>query len=102
MKGRKHKAHGGESMSGVREYEQDLASKPMRYTANSKVEGEAEARKHGGKAKKHVGKAMGHASKMHAGRKARKAGGRAGSDNSPLSSAHSGTPAKGRHSVDID
>ena len=69
---------------------------PDRMAAYAK---EAEARKRGGKA---VGKVAGMAAKMHMGRKPRKAGGRVGADSSPLSSAHSGTPAKGRHAVDID
>jgi hypothetical protein len=43
-----------------------------------------------------MGKIHGAAAKMHAGRKARKAGGKVGSNMSPLSSAHAGTPAKGR------
>jgi hypothetical protein len=43
-----------------------------------------------------MGKIHGAAAKMHAGRKARKSGGRAGSNMNPLSSAHAGTPAKGR------
>lgn len=100
MKGRK-KAAGGEAMVGRKSYEEDLKDKPMRYN-NSKVEGEAEERKRGGRAKKHVGKAHGHAGKHHAGRAARKSGGRTGSNMNPLSSAHAGTAAKGRHTVDID
>ena len=38
----------------------------------------------------------------HAGRKPRKSGGRAGSDQSPLTSAHKGTPPKGHKDLDID
>jgi len=95
MKGRKHKASGGESMSGVREYDQDLKDRPARYN-NSKVENEAEERKRGGSAKKHVGKLHGAAAKAHAGRAARKSGGRAGADSNPFSSARRGTAAKGR------
>jgi hypothetical protein len=105
MKGRKGKASGGEMdspKSGTREYEQDLKSKNMRYTYQSKVNDEAEERKRGGRAKKkHVGKVDGK-SESHAGRKARKSGGRAGSDKSPLSSAHAGTSPKGHKTVDID
>lgn len=89
MKGRKHKASGGEALSGRASWKEDLADKPMRYN-NSKVENEAEARKHGGKAD-------GKAGKKHAGRAARKSGGRTGSNMNPLSSAAAGTPAKGRH-----
>ena len=103
--GRKHKAHGGEMDSpkeGTKEYEQDLKSKNMRYTYQSKVDDEAEERKSGGRAKKkHVGKVHGH-SKHHAGRKARNTGGRTSSDKSPLSSAHAGTPPKGHKTLDID
>ena len=40
-----------------------------------------------------MGKVAGMAAKAHMGRKPRKAGGRVGADSSPLSSAHSGTPA---------
>lgn len=96
MKGRKNKANGGESMSGVRAYDEDLKTKPMRYTANSNVADEAAERKRGGKVKKGVGKAEGAAGKAHAGRAARKSGGRAGSNMNPLSSAAAGTPARGR------
>ena len=83
---------------GVAEYKQDLESKPEMRVNASKIKSEAEERKRGGKAVKMHGK---HA-KHHAGRKPRKSGGRAGSNMNPLSSAHSGTPAKGRHAVDID
>ena len=92
MKGRKHKATGG-----VNEAAEDLGSKNMRYTYQSKVNDEAEERKHGGRAKKkHVGKMHGEAAKHHAGRKPRKSGGRATSDANPFTSARHGTPAKGR------
>jgi hypothetical protein len=105
MKGRKGKANGGEMDSpkeGTKEYEQDLKSKNMRYTYQSKVNDEAEERRSGGRAKKkHVGKVHGD-SKHHAGRKARYTGGRAGSDKSPLSSAHAGTSPKGHKTKDID
>jgi len=99
MKGRKHKAGGGEA--GVREYDQDLASKPERRVNASKIEGAAEERKRGGRTKKMVA-VPGEMGSAHAGRKPRKSGGRAGSDSSPFSSARAGTPAKGRHAVDID
>ena len=105
MKGRKHKANGGEMDSpkeGTKESEQDLKSKNMRYTYQSKVNDEAEERRSGGRAKKkHVGKVHGD-SKHHAGRKARNTGGRAGSDRSPLSSAHAGMSPKGHKTKDID
>lgn len=94
---------------GVAEYKQDLAMNPKRRTADAdEIYGEAEqhtGRKHGGHAKshkKHVGKLHGAAAMHHAGRKPRKSGGRAGSNMNPLSSAHAGTQAKGRHAVDID
>jgi hypothetical protein len=95
MKGRKGRATGGDATVGTKEWEQDLGKKNQRYTYESKVNDEAEERKHGGKAE-------GHAAKKHAGRKPRKSGGRTGSNMNPLSSAHRGTPAKGRSTVDID
>ena len=105
MKGRKGKANGGEMdspKSGTKEYEQDLKTKNMRYTYQSKVNDEAEERKLGGRAKKkNVGMVQGK-SANHAGRKARQTGGRAGSDKSPLSSAHAGTSPKGHKTLDID
>jgi hypothetical protein len=103
MKGRKGRAAGGESpAAGVREYEQDLAEKPERRVNAPKIMGAAEERKRGGKVKKHAGKIAGAAAMAHAGRKPRKSGGKVGSNMSPLSTAHAGTPAKGRHAVDID
>jgi hypothetical protein len=51
-------------------------------------------RKRGGKTVKMQGKM----SKLNAGRMPRKSGGRTGSNMNPLSSAHSGTPARGRGS----
>jgi hypothetical protein len=83
---------------GVAEYKEDLKSKPEMRVNATKIKGEAEERKRGGKAVKMHG-AKG---KHHAGRMPRKSGGRAGSNMNPLSSAHSGTPAKGRHTVSID
>jgi hypothetical protein len=96
------RASGGETETGDRVYEQDEKKKNMRYTYESNVNDEAEERKNGGRAKKHVGKTQGMSAKHNAGRKARKSGGRAGSNMNPLSSAHAGTQAKGRHTVDID
>jgi hypothetical protein len=85
MKGRKSRATGG-----VNQSEDDLKSKPMRYTAKSNVNDEAEERKSGGKV-------PGKMAKAHAGRAPRKSGGRAGGSNSnPFSSARAGTPAPGR------
>jgi hypothetical protein len=101
MKGHKrhHKAGGGKletPQKGADTYEEDLKDKPERYT-KGKPEDEAEERKHGGRAKRkhggmvhHLGKQHGKKPHQHAGRKPRKAGGRAGSDSHPLSSAHSG------------
>lgn len=82
MKGRKHRATGG-----VNEAAQDLAMKPERRNNASKIFGEAEARKYGGKA-------SGAAARKHAGRKPRKSGGSC--ESSPFSSARSGTAPKGR------
>lgn len=89
MKGRKGRATGGDATVGTKEWEQDLGKKNQRYTYESKVNDEAEERKHGGKADGGMGK-------KHAGRKPRKSGGRAGSNFNPLSSAASGTAPKGR------
>lgn len=91
MKGRKHRATGG-----VNEAAEDLGKKNQRYTYESKVNDEAEERKHGGRTgKKHAGKVHGDM-KHHAGRKPRKSGGRASSDSNPFTSARHGTPPKGR------
>ncbi len=97
MKGRKHREAGG-----VNEAEEDVKTKPMRYTADSKVNEEAEerkaggraARKRGGMAKKMVGKVEGEHEKERADRKPRKSGGSATSN--PFSSARHGTPPAGR------
>lgn len=101
MKGRKHKATGG-----VNEAEEDLKSKPMKYTADSKVNSEAEEKKHGGRAKRKSGgktehKVEGEKSKMHMGRKPRKSGGRTGSDSSPFTSARHGKQPSG-HSTEAE
>lgn len=90
---RKHRETGG-----VAEYKEDLSKTPKARDNAHEVESEAKKRKHGGKTVKMHGKDAKH----HAGRKPRKSGGRAGSNMNPLSSAHSGTPAKGRHAVSID
>ncbi len=109
MKGHKgHKRHGkaeGGKMEsakvGDKTWEQDEKDKPEARTNAAKIDSEAEERKHGGRAKKnkggmvhHLGKVHGKKPHHHAGRKPRKAGGRAGSDSSPLSSAHKGTHPK--------
>lgn len=121
---RKNKARGGESseMHGAREWEQDGSHNPDERNIAPKIFGEAKEKKHGGRAKrkhggminkhheagehmkhaKHVGKVQGHSSAAHAGRTPRKSGGRTGCNMNPLSSAHAGTPAKGRHTVSID
>jgi len=92
---RKHRDAGG-----VAEYAQDIANNPKSYTAEGgdEVTNAAKARKRGGKTVKMQGKM----SKLNAGRMPRKSGGRAGSNMNPLSSAHSGTPAKGRSAKQID
>jgi hypothetical protein len=112
---RKHGHRKHHETGGVAEYKEDLAKNPEMRGKAPKIEHEAEERKHGGRTKrKHGGHTMhpkhhkkhvelhGSHAKHHAGRKPRKSGGRAGSNMNPLSSAHSGTPAKGRHAVDID
>lgn len=121
MKG--HKAHHhrkGRAEGGTAEWEQDLERKtPMRVNA-PEIEKEADERKAGGRAKRkrggmvhhEAGKHMGHAKHVglvhgemgahHAGRKPRKAGGRAGSDQAPFSSAHKGEEPKGHKDMDLD
>jgi hypothetical protein len=111
--------HKGEGLKGVEEFKQDLKGAPMSYTAHDNVGAEAAAKKRGGRTKrkhgghvmhhhsghvKHVGAVHGAAAHHHAGRKPRKAGGRAksGSDASPLSSAHKGTNPRGHKDMDID
>lgn len=99
---------------GVNEAAEDLKQKNQRYTYQSKVNDEAEERKHGGRAKKHRSAhkhgggtkhrmeaaehhehhAHGGHAKHHAGRKPRKSGGRlAGTE---WMAAQKSTPAKGR------
>ena len=84
MKGRKKREEGGRNLAA-----EDVSKKNMSYTYENKVGPAAEERKAGGKVK--GDKAM-----SNAGRKPRKSGGRAGSDQSPFSSALKGTAAKGR------
>ena len=112
MRGRKMsriaRAEGGRSesdTSGDREYEQDLGKKNQRYTYESKVNDEAEERKHGGRARrkrKSGGVVPGMNAVAHAGRKPRKSGGRTGSDKSPFSSARAGTPPTKHKPKSID
>lgn len=71
----------------------DKAPSKVYAGAGSNVVKEAKARKSGGKACDMEG-AKG---AMHAGRKPRKSGGRAGSNMNPLSSAAHGTAPKGRN-----
>lgn len=127
---KKHKAHGGEA--GEKDFgkprddwKEEESSKPMRYN-QSKVEDEAEEKKHGGKAKRHHRKHGGHLKvhkhhehgehmkhakhlgpvhgkmHVHGGRAPRKAGGRTGSNFSPLSSAHSGSPPRDHKTTEVD
>jgi hypothetical protein len=84
MKGRKKREEGGRNLAA-----EDVNKKNMSYTYENKVGPAAEERKAGGKVK--GDKAM-----SHAGRKPRKSGGRAGSDQSPFSYALKGTAPKGR------
>ena len=110
---RKHHAEGGpasgDAHKGDKDYEMDEKSNPQSRDNAHEIDKEAEAKKHGGRAKrkrgghvhhehgkhlahaKHVGHVEGEEGHKHAGRKPRKSGGRAGSDLSPLSSAHKGT-----------
>lgn len=96
MKGRKHKATGGENAA-----DEDLKSKPEKRVNAPKIEDAAEERKSGGRAKRKSGgkaemKAEGEKAKHHAGRKPRKNGGRTGSDGMPFSSARHGKNPSGR------
>lgn len=109
MKARHKKKADGGPTTGTKDWEEDEKTKPMRYTADSKVNSEAEERKHGGRAKhnsggmvKHVGKVHGEKPRMHAGRKPRKAGGRTGSNFNPLSSAHKGSGPIGHADTEVD
>jgi hypothetical protein len=99
------------AMEGDNEAEMDLKMKNEERTNARHIDGEAEAmgeRKRGGRAKrkhggalhmkKDVGKMHGEHATHHAGRKARKSGGRAASsDQSPFTSARHGVSAHGRH-----
>ena len=125
MKGRKHKKGGGEA--GEKDFgkpKSDLRDedsvKPMDYTGKNKVAGEAEERKHGGRAKrkhggivhhekmehmkhaKHIGKVHGEASRPRGDRMPRKSGGRAGCEASPFSAAMKGMEPKGHKSAESD
>lgn len=123
MKGRHKKASGGEADFGKPrdDWKEDLETKPEARTNAKKIDAEAEEKKRGGRAKrKHGGKVhkhhehgehMKHAKHVgpvhgkrdvHAGRAPRKSGGRTGSNFSPLSSAHGGTPPRGHKTTDID
>jgi hypothetical protein len=101
MKGRKGRATGG-----ANEAEEDLKTKPEARTDAKKIDSEAEEMKKGGRAKrKHggklVGKVEGEKHHEHAGRKPRKAGGRAGSDSQPFTSARKGKDAPGRELMKV-
>jgi len=89
MKGRSKRASGGTD-----EAAEDAGKKNMRYTYQSNVNDEAEERKRGGKA---VGKVMGKDGMKHAGRKARKSGGRTGCESSPFTTASRTTNPPGRN-----
>ena len=116
---RKGRAEGGMA-EGTREYEEDLKSKTPDRVNDPEINKEADERKHGGRAKrkrggmvhheagkhlghaKHVGMVHGEMGAHHAGRKPRKAGGRAGSDQAPFSSARKGEEPRGHRDNDID
>jgi hypothetical protein len=96
MKGRSKREAGGRNLAA-----EDAKTKNMEYTKDSNVNREVYERKRGGKA---MGKIDGEKATMHAGRKPRKSGGRAGSNMNPLSSAAKGSPAPGRNvsgSIDL-
>src|SRR5215469_90209 len=90
--GKHHRAEGG--------------GMPMKVSGNPDVFKEAEEKhKHGGKVgkKKHHGMhPEGHGSKHRHDRPRRRAGGRVGSDKSPLSSAHHGGKAGEMHAGEPD
>lgn len=101
MKGRKSGGRMESPASGDKDWLADKpgknrgASSPVSEEAMEKKGGGRTGRKRGG-AMKEVGAIKGGAPSKHAGRMPRKNGGRAGGSNfSPLSSAASGTPAKG-------
>jgi hypothetical protein len=113
----KHEKHEGEAdRPGTDDAEDDLRTKPERRSP-SNINSEAEERKRGGKAemkredkkeeekkkrdhmkRKRGGKAveMHGEHHHHAGRKPRKSGGRAGSEDQPFTSARHGVAATGR------
>lgn len=125
---RHHKYGGGGAFAqetphtGEKEWEGDIKDKVDRRNHAPVIEDEAEKRKAGGRAKrkaggmvKHheAGKHLGHAKHVglvahgaeahhHAGRKPRKAGGRAGSNANPLSSAHNGVLPPHHKDANID
>ena len=117
MKGRKHRETGG-----ANEAEEDVKDKPEERTNAKEIDSEAEEMKKGGRAKrargggttepdgwgeykgkkerrhggKLVGKVEGHEPPHHAGRKPRKSGGKATSDQNPFTSARRGEDGPGR------
>lgn len=105
MKGRQ-----GKSTGGTNDAEEDVKTKPMRYTADSNVNSEAEERKRGGKAakcgggsmRKEGGKVDGKADKARADRKPRQSGGRANATDNPFSSARRGTEPSGHKTEVMD
>lgn len=124
---RKAKASGGEANFGKprADWKEEANSKPKAYAGEgSNVQKEAEEKKRGGSAKRHKrkrgggihehhekGKDLAHAKHIgavhgdmhaHKGRAPRKAGGRAGSNFSPLSSAHAGTAPRDHKTTSID
>jgi hypothetical protein len=84
MKGRKKREEGGRNLAA-----EDVNQKTARRNMAPKIMDAADERKAGGKVK-------GDMAMSNAGRKPRKSGGRAGSDQSPFSSALKGTAPKGR------
>jgi hypothetical protein len=111
---RKHKASGGEADFGKSRYDEDPAPNTVYAGKGSNVVTAADEKKKGGRAKrkrggaasakiaKHVGQVKGEQHFPNAGRAPRKSGGRTGSNFSPLSSAHAGTPPRGHKVTEID
>lgn len=93
--------------SGDKEYDQDLKSKPERRDNETMVENASMKKKGGGRTVRKSGgrselKVGGVAARANGGRAPRKSGGRTGCDQSPFSSARSGTAPKGHKVTLID
>lgn len=101
MKGKHHGHH-----HGHKKHKAEGGRTEMKVSGNPDVFKEAEERKHGGKVHKgkkhHEMEPEGHKAKHRHDRPKRRAGGRVGSDKSPLSSAHHGGSAGEREHGQAD